>query len=112
MNFATRCVAAFYDRRWDDGTRSRPHDDEFGGTVSLSWGMGLEFSSRIRVPSAGGGGFFSSFARTGWDHACTSWADDRGMSSMAAPEPIRDLEPDYWEAPAFPPTLRLVTKKK
>jgi hypothetical protein len=102
LNFSMRCIAAQFDRRWDDGTRSRPNNDNFGGTVSNSWGMGLEFSSKIRVPAAGGGGFFSSFSRNHWDHACTSWAGDRGMSTLFTFD--RDPEPE----PA--PTLRLVPR--
>lgn len=113
MNFSMRCVAAQFDRRWDDGTRSRPHNEDFGGTISLSWGMGLEFSSRARIPAAGGGGLFSSFSRTHWDHASTSWVGDRGMSTLAPlPLAFPYFEPDYWEAPVTAPTLRLVPKKK
>lgn len=103
MNFAMRSVAPFHDRRWDDGTQSRP-TNEFGLMVSHSWTMGLEFSAKSGVPAAGGGGHFSSFDRTHWDHASTSWSSDRGMSSLFT---------DTFEEPEtepIAPMLRLVPR--
>lgn len=90
MNFFMKAAAAYFDRQWDDGVRSKPADD-FGGMMSLSWGSDEKYSKKNKAAHSA----FSSAEAAHWDHASTSWRGDRTLSMMAPrPEDTYDVEPD------------------